>query len=250
MKNLLIILFVSILPMAGFTQGVSLNAVGAPADGSAMLDISSTSKGVLIPRMQTAERTAIPFPAQGLLVFDTDSRSLWFFSNGWNEIASGGGAFTLPYDGSGNEPGKLFSINNTHPAQSTAIYGKRMGGSGLGLSVSNAIWGDNSDGNGVVGTSDSNNGIAGFSNSGAGASATSISGPGLTSFSTTGFGVSSTSITNFGLGSLSSAVDKAGILGVNNNNTGVGYGVIGSIENPTGGAAIYGKNNATGGHAG
>ncbi len=40
---------------------------------SAILDINSTSGGVLIPRMTTAQRNAIPNPANGLIIFNTDN---------------------------------------------------------------------------------------------------------------------------------------------------------------------------------
>lgn len=52
-----------------FTQGVGINTTPDP---SAMLDVSSTDKGMLVPRMTTAQRLAIPSPAESLLVFDTD----------------------------------------------------------------------------------------------------------------------------------------------------------------------------------
>jgi len=42
-----------------FAQGTSMNTTGAAADTSAMLDISSTAKGILIPRMTQAQRDAI-----------------------------------------------------------------------------------------------------------------------------------------------------------------------------------------------
>lgn len=59
-------------------------------DASSMLDIQSTTKGVLIPRMTTAQRTAIS-AATGLLVFDSTSQSFWFYSGGlWAELATGG----------------------------------------------------------------------------------------------------------------------------------------------------------------
>ncbi len=46
--------------------------IGADApDPSAMLDVQSTSKGFLPPRMTTAERNAISNPATGLLIFNT-----------------------------------------------------------------------------------------------------------------------------------------------------------------------------------
>ncbi len=40
-------------------------------DASSLLDVSSTTKGLLIPRMTTAQRNAIGSPAAGLMVFDT-----------------------------------------------------------------------------------------------------------------------------------------------------------------------------------
>lgn len=46
---------------------------------SAKLDISATDKGVLIPRLTTAQRTAITAPATGLLVFDTDVNCFFFY---------------------------------------------------------------------------------------------------------------------------------------------------------------------------
>lgn len=56
-------------------------------DASAALDVQSTEKGMLIPRMTTAERTAITAPATGLLVYDTDTGSFWFWESGiWIEI--------------------------------------------------------------------------------------------------------------------------------------------------------------------
>jgi hypothetical protein len=41
-------------------------------NASAMLDIVSNNKGMLVPRMSTLQRNAIISPATGLLVFDTD----------------------------------------------------------------------------------------------------------------------------------------------------------------------------------
>lgn len=54
-------------------------------DATAILDITSTAKGILAPRMTTAQRTAITTPAQGLLVYDTDLKSFYYFSSpsGW-----------------------------------------------------------------------------------------------------------------------------------------------------------------------
>lgn len=56
-------------------------------DASSMLDITSTSKGVLIPRMTTAQRSAISSPVTGLLVFDTTTNSFWFYTTSWIEVS-------------------------------------------------------------------------------------------------------------------------------------------------------------------
>ncbi|MFI1773031.1 hypothetical protein ACH5TX_15060 [Flavobacteriaceae bacterium MEBiC06459] len=57
-------------------------------DDSSMLDIQSTSKGILIPRMNTTQRTAISSPATGLLVFDTSTQSFWFYNTSWTELVT------------------------------------------------------------------------------------------------------------------------------------------------------------------
>ncbi|MBE0423144.1 MAG: hypothetical protein IBX66_04320 [Lutibacter sp.] len=58
-------------------------------DASAMLDIQSNEKGVLIPRMTEAQRMGISAPAHGLLVFDTTNASFWFYSGAWVELSTG-----------------------------------------------------------------------------------------------------------------------------------------------------------------
>jgi len=60
---------------------VAINTTGAAPDNSAMLDITSSIKGLLTPRMTSVQRTAIASPATGLLVYDTDL-SLFYYYNG------------------------------------------------------------------------------------------------------------------------------------------------------------------------
>lgn len=52
-------------------------------DSNAILDIQSTTKGIILPRMSKQQRESIAHPAQGLMVFDTDSNTL-FFNDGAN----------------------------------------------------------------------------------------------------------------------------------------------------------------------
>ena len=51
-------------------------------DVSAILDVSSTNKGFLPPRMSTAQRLGIGSPAEGLLVFDTDEEAIHVYQGG------------------------------------------------------------------------------------------------------------------------------------------------------------------------
>ena len=65
----------SLLP--AFSQNIAINADGSRPDPHAILDIQSGTKGLLIPRMGSAARMAIP-NTRGLLVFDTTTNSVWY----------------------------------------------------------------------------------------------------------------------------------------------------------------------------
>ncbi len=55
-------------------QGVAINTDNSAADPTAILDVKSTNRGVLFPRMTQAQRLAIVLPAPGLFVFQTDGK--------------------------------------------------------------------------------------------------------------------------------------------------------------------------------
>jgi hypothetical protein len=48
-------------------------------DPSAILEVSSTNKGVLLPRLTSAQKNGIASPAQGLFIFDTTTESFWYY---------------------------------------------------------------------------------------------------------------------------------------------------------------------------
>jgi hypothetical protein len=62
-----------------------------PADTSALVDISSTTQGFLVPRMTTAQKNAIGTPATSLLVFDTTLNTYNFY-DGVSWVSLGGGS--------------------------------------------------------------------------------------------------------------------------------------------------------------
>jgi hypothetical protein len=73
-----------------FAQGVGINNDGSSANASAILDVKSTTQGMLTPRMTQAQRNLIASPATGLLVYQTDGTAGFYFYNGtaWISLSS------------------------------------------------------------------------------------------------------------------------------------------------------------------
>jgi|GEM_PF-4468184 len=60
-------------------------------DNSSVLEINSDSKGVLFPRLTSAQRTAIANAVAGLLVYDTDISAFYYFDGSiWRNVSTGG----------------------------------------------------------------------------------------------------------------------------------------------------------------
>ncbi|TGE24309.1 hypothetical protein E5K00_03585 [Hymenobacter aquaticus] len=64
------------------TVGGSVGIGTSPPNASAALDVSSTSKGLLPPRLTQTQRTAIGSPATGLVVYQTDGTAGLYCNNG------------------------------------------------------------------------------------------------------------------------------------------------------------------------
>lgn len=79
------------ITFAGFAQiGIGTTS----PDASSVLDMTSTTQGVLIPRMTTTQREAIATPAIGLQVYDTDTKSVWSYNGAaWANGTGGPGKF-------------------------------------------------------------------------------------------------------------------------------------------------------------
>ncbi len=70
-----------------FGQNVAINSSGAAPHKSAMLDIASTTQGVLIPRMTDEQRKNLKDPAHGLMIYNTTSKMFNFYNDkGWQRI--------------------------------------------------------------------------------------------------------------------------------------------------------------------
>lgn len=94
MKKLFLFLVLAMVATYILNAQIAINTDGSEADGSAMLDVKSTNKGFLAPRMTEAQMLAIATPAEGLLVYCTDcntSGSLKFYNGeSWGSIAYDG----------------------------------------------------------------------------------------------------------------------------------------------------------------
>jgi hypothetical protein len=148
MKNFLFYLLI-VFSSVSFAQNVAINATGAAPVASAMLDITSTTSGLLIPRMSSVQRVAIAAPATGLKVYDITTNTFWWFNgviwveqlgtnNGWSTTGNAGTVLGTNFLGTTDNVGFSLRTNNTErirvlntgeigirgvPAAPTAIFG-------------------------------------------------------------------------------------------------------------------------------
>jgi hypothetical protein len=131
----------TISEVARFTINKSM-LIGTTTDvTSSILTINSTTKGVLLPRMTAAQRTAISSPAQGLLVYDTGSvtEGLWLYGSGstpgWQEVLTNTGSQSILGGLTATSfTGSLFGTASWANNAITASYISASGIVGLSLS--------------------------------------------------------------------------------------------------------------------
>ena len=109
------------------TAGVSFSQVaittdGSSPDNSAMLDVKSTTKGVLLPRLTDAVRDAMANPAEGLIIYNTTTKNLNFYGDGkWYEFT---GKVCVPQPSTSNAgPDQTAPTSSTTLAGNTPVYG-------------------------------------------------------------------------------------------------------------------------------
>jgi len=92
------LLFCTVVGSAFIHAQIGIGTNTVIPDKSSILDIQSTTKGMLAPRMSTAQRTAISQPAESLLVYDTDLKNFFTFSGGaWKELGAFGTTNRINY---------------------------------------------------------------------------------------------------------------------------------------------------------
>lgn len=81
-KLVIIISSMLLINVQIYAQNVGISVDGSTPDNSAMLDIKSTSGGLLIPRMTKSQRDAISSPATSLIIYQTDNTPGFYYNAG------------------------------------------------------------------------------------------------------------------------------------------------------------------------
>jgi hypothetical protein len=268
-------LFMLLLGNLTFSSAQNNIGIGTQTPhASALLDVSSTSKGLLAPRMTTTQRNAIVSPAKGLLVYDTDLNGLYHYNgSAWAAVGGGGGSFSLPFEANVNLNVPTFQIQNAgsgdvlflgagagsainafNTGNAAAISVSAINGFGVYAQSFNSIpvfaLSNNSantlpamranntgGGVGLHATASNNNGIHGVSNSSMG----NKSGVRGDATGTGGVGVYGETTSATGVGVAGFNPDGTGVRGISTS----GYGVYGRTSTGIGFSAVYGENIGT-----
>lgn len=188
---------------------MGVNSTGAVPNAAAMLDVRSSDKGFLMPRMTTTQRNAMPAIADGLMIYNTTTAEIEVYRGlfGWQKASRMGVPFVVTGSTALGGSGIIEATNN---GTGHAIIGFGSGG-GFGVygqGGSTGVYGSTASGlgTGVFGASDSYRGVWGR---------------GLT----TGDGV------------YGDAVSGKGVYGLT---SGSGYGIFGNAT--AGGTGVYGAS--------
>ena len=88
MRKITLITLMLLTSLSYAQVGINTNT----PDASSALEIESTTGGILIPRMTETQRDAIALPASGLMIYQTDEISGFYFYNGtqWTSVGMSG----------------------------------------------------------------------------------------------------------------------------------------------------------------
>ncbi len=95
-KALLILVITFFIVITNFTaqgQSMGISSTSITPDPSSILELRTSTKGLLTPRMTTIQRDAISSPATGLVIYNTTTNQFNFYNGTiWNALASGSSA--------------------------------------------------------------------------------------------------------------------------------------------------------------
>jgi hypothetical protein len=246
MKNLLFLLILAV----GITSNaqVAINTDNSVPDNSSMLDIKSSDKGILIPRMTQTQRDGIANPATGLMIFQTDNSPGFYFNSGtsvspvwvitgtgsfWGVTGNTGISASTNFIGTTDNVPLIIKVNNAVSGMINPFFFNTSLGY---LSLQNTTTGiyNTAFGKGALFTNSSGSG-----NTASGSQALNLNASGSYNTATGYFSMTSNTV-----GSGNTAAGKSSLA----NNT------TGNDNTALGGSALYmnttaGRNTAVGGYA-
>jgi len=126
MKKLYLLILGVFLFTSNLSGQVAVNSDGSMPDNSAMLDVKSAEKGMLVPRMTQAQILQISNPADGLIVYCTTDGKMYIYvasSMLWKEVAYGAGVIAPLF--TCGTPITIYHVTtgNVAPVNKTTTYG-------------------------------------------------------------------------------------------------------------------------------
>ena len=109
-KSILLLVAIAILASYSLTAQMAVTTDGSSADASAMLDVQSTSKGLLPPRMTRSQRNNISSPASGLVIYQTDASPGLYTYDGSNWVSGRSTTYSI---GDYAQGGIVFWVDET-----------------------------------------------------------------------------------------------------------------------------------------
>ncbi len=136
-------------------QGVGIGT--STPDASAILEIKSGTKGILLPRTSTTSRNSIANPAKGLILYDSTTSGFWFNSGStWVQLSTGNNSWSLMgnsttnpainFIGTTDDQPLRFRVNNTwageiNPTNLNVFFGSDAGNLSI-TGQANSAFGD------------------------------------------------------------------------------------------------------------
>ena len=166
-KITLFFLLISMTSASFINAQVGINTDGTNPDASAMLDVKSTSKGLLPPRMTYNQRLAITNPADGLIIFCTDCNTtgaLQILVNGtWSDLTNAQGSLP-PNCAVVDNYGNCYNLV-TNPVTGKVWLDRNLGASRVATSIDDYLaygslfqWGRLADGHQLINWTNSTSG--------------------------------------------------------------------------------------------
>jgi trimeric autotransporter adhesin len=146
-KNYFLLAVWVLLAFPTLAQNIAINTDGSLPNANAILDIKSGNKGILIPRLDSIARKAIP-GTKGLLVYDTTTNSFWYNTGTqWQNIIAGPAILTLPVadsawllTGNGNAHDTINFLGTTNNVPLNIRVNNQPSGR-IDATKANAFWG-------------------------------------------------------------------------------------------------------------